>query len=507
MAFAKATKLFYERSSTLGESDSTIYDLLYNEDYDAAYDEADDVLRRCRSDGNTEKVAAATLTCAHLQLCCNDIEQASESAEKALELANDLGNAKLRAAATNMLAKVTTWSAPAEAIAKAQEATTLAMESGDVYLRVLASHTMATAMILAGAPSQAATIGSEMVSLLKDSGEPLAEGCALLCASEFWTAADDQATALRNARTAASKFEAAGNIAYEALALSLAARVALSSPNTSTEGVTFAEKAMTLFKRSGDAKSPIPLKLLLAEHLLQGNQYVAAEDMAEEALKTCKDLGDATQEAEALQVLATIRLALAVADAEESQEDIDTLSATEAARYALAAFRKLGNRQGEAKAMYKLAQVRYYAEATDTAKMGAEDAQAIFREVGDVSGEADSVLLVAYVQRADGQFDAAKRNANKAMGLYQSIGSSVGLSSCNEFLDKLKESQTDKSREEQQAKKAQGSTTNTGLVKLVNNAEEATHLLSYFAEMNDEEDTELTEFDLSAWGDSMLAVR
>lgn len=516
-SFVKPTKYFYEKSSSIREADSSTYDLLYKEDYDAAYEQAEDVLRQCSSDGHSERIIAAMLTCAHVRLCYNDMEEAREIVEKAVEMVNDIGtpssdsvfarHPKLRAAATHMLAKVYMGSSPEYAVSKAQEASSLALEIGDLYLRALTAHTMAVAMVHSGSPTQAVAACLDVVSLFRDVGDPIAEGCALLCAAEIASEADDQPAALSSAKKAASKFEAAGDSSHEALALSIAARLALPSPNTSSEGIGFAEKAITLFKRSGDEKSLILLKLMLAEHLLQGNRHVVAEDMAEEALKTCKSIGNAVLEAEALQVLATVRLALALADASESQDEIDTMSATEAARSAIISFRKLGNRQGEAKAMYKLAQIRYYAEAMATAKMGAEDAQAIYKEIGDVSGEAESVLLIAYVQRADGQFDAAKRHANKAIGLYQSVGNNVGLSSCNEFLDKLKESQAEKHREDQVAKKAHGSTTKTGLIKLVNNVDEATHLLSYFAEMNDEEDTELTEFDLSAWGDSMLAVR
>jgi tetratricopeptide (TPR) repeat protein len=270
----------------------------------------------------------------------------------------------------------------------------------------------------------------------------------------------------------------------------------------SSEALDLAEQALALCKRAQDEKTPIVLKLAMSEYKLQSDEYISAEDLAEEALKAAQDISDDAQEAEAWQVLSTVRLALAVAESQETKEEIDTTSATEASRSALAAFRDLGNRQGEAKAMYKLAQVRYYAEAYDTARMGAEEAQVIFREVGEVIGEADAVLLVAFVLRSEEQYEAALHQAKKAMNIYQRADHSVGVESCTQFLDRVKESQAEKKRQKEAAKKKDGSTTKAGVVKLVNQAEEASHLLSFFCEKDDDEDTELTEFDLSAWGKS-----
>merc|ERR1712185_129997 len=128
----------------------------------------------------------------------------------------------------------------------------------------------------------------------------------------------------------------------------------------------------------------------------------------------------------------------------------------------------------------------------------------MFRELGDVQGEAGTVLLIAHVMHKDQQLDGAKRAATKAFNLYQSIGDSDGMESCTEFLDKVKAAQTEKTRTEKATKKT---VSDTGLVKLVNSVEDSTHLLSYFADMNEDEDTELGEFDLKEWGSAMNMLK
>jgi len=498
--FAPATQIFYESVSLIPQEDGAVYSLLADGDYDGAFDQADKALKKA---GTKEASAAASITLAHCQIF-TDTDQAQVTAGQALEKANALGNSKLIAAATCMLAKATMLITPDEALATAKTASSLARVEQDAFLEALCTYTQASVMAVAGYGKEAFNFAAELTNLFTD--DAVARGCALLCAAEVASNAEQPKTALGFAKDAAKEFNDSNAMGKEALATSTAAKAALAA--NSTEGEDLAEQAFELYKTVGDEKGPISLKVALAEHKLKSDDLIVAEDLAEEALKGCAAVGDEVAEAEAYQVLASVRLALALAEAKESGDDPDAGSATEAARYALAACRKLGDKAGQAKASYKLSLIRYECGALDTAKMGTEEAQALFRELGDANGEADAMLLAARVLQAEQQFDAAKRQAGKASGLYERVGNKEGMEACEDFMNKNKSAQSDFKRDQAAEKKKEGSTTKSGLVKLVNNAEEASHLLSYFAEMDDNEDTELSEFDLSAWGNAgMITVK
>jgi len=111
---------------------------------------------------------------------------------------------------------------------------------------------------------------------------------------------------------------------------------------------------------------------------------------------------------------------------------------------------------------------------------------------------------MAHVMHMDNQLDGAKRAATKAYSQFQSIGDEAGMYDCTDFLEKIKVSQSEKARTEKAAKKT---VSDTGLVKLVNSVDESSHLLSYFADMNEDEDTELGEFDLKEWGSAMSMLK
>jgi len=497
MSFSKAAEYFYVSASTL-PSDAGVYSHLANDDNMKAFEAADAAFQDAKQRGTDAERAASMVTQAEVALAYEEIEQATQLAEGALDDAKKAGNVKIEAAAMNVIAKAMIWWAPEEAVVKAKDTMDVAKASGDVHTRACVHFTLSLALMASGQSNQAVVVGHDMQSLYAGT-DAIGEGCAVLCVSELQMQSGDQRAAMQSAKNAIEILEKANNVSYRALAMKSAASAALSSTNTASEGFLLADEALNLFDVSSDPKSSISLKLDMANARLRSEDYVEAEDLAEDAERASKRINNMSQEADCAAVLAAVRLAIAVADSKEKDE-ADTASATASARDALVLYRKLGNRRGEAAAMYKLAQVRYQSGAGDMAKMAAEEAQGMYRELQDVSGEAGAVLLIAHVLHNDQQFDAAKRSATKAFTLYQSIGGQEGMEECTEFLDKVKSTQSEKSRTDKAAKKT---VSDSGLVKLVNSVEESTHLLSFFADMNEDEDTELGEFDLKEWGSAM----
>lgn len=501
MPFSPVAEYFYSRASSI-PSDAEVYSLLAAGDVMQAFEQAEEVLRSHRHGGTETDIAAAMITSAEVSLACQDAEQAHELAESALSTAKRVGDEQLQVAAMNVLAKVqATWN-PAEGLVTAKAAKETAKATGNLHLRACVQHTVASVFLENGQGREAIVTARDMEDLGMEA-DAIGLGCTVLCISEIELAAGQHKAAVSSAQRAIQILESAGNATKYALAVQRAASAAFYLDETTDEGFLLADQALTLYERSGETKGQALLKIDMAKAKLKKEAYVEAEDLAEDVQKLCKDTGDLAHEAKAAQLLATIRLAIAVAEA-EGQDDADTSSATSAARDALMLFRKLGDRHGEASAMHKLAQVRYHSGATDMAKMAADEAQAMFMRLGDQLGEAGAVLTVAHVLHSEAQFDSAKRNAIRARSLYESVKDAEGADSCRQFLEKVEASQSKKSRE---VKAKVQTVSETGLVKLVNTAEEATHVLSFLADMDDEEDTELSEFDLSQWGKSTLKIK
>lgn len=501
MSVSKTTEHFYAAASTL-PTDASVYSHIASGDLMKAFEDAEEALRERKQNGTRVEVAAATVTSAEADLACGEAEQAYEKAQEALKLAQSASNTKLEALAMNVIAKaLASWNSD-DAMVKAKDAADVAKACGDAHAVACVQDTLARTYLQTGQGGQAIVIAKDTANMLRAS-DPNGEGCALLCIAELQMSTGDFKGAMSTAKNAAETLEKAGNAAGQALAVARSASAALSTANYVPEGFELADKALALLDSAGEKSGQIPLKLDMARAKLDAEAYIEAEDLAEEAQQTAKSISDLNQEAASALLLATIRLNIAVEDAKDKPE-ADTVTATEAARDALFLFRKLGDRLGEAAAMRKLAQVRYQSGARDMAKMAAEEAQTMFRELGDPQGEAESVLLIAHVMHTDDHLDSAKRFATKAFALFESIQDGKGMESCTEFLDKLKLAQSEKIRTEKAAKKT---VSDSGLVKLVTSVDETSHLLSYFADMNEDEDTELGEFDLNEWGSAMNMLK
>lgn len=501
------TEYFYVRASTIPDTDAPIFGSLANKDLEKAHENAEEAMASFKQEGREEAdVAAVMATRAQVAICYGEVNQANELAEGAKEKAAQADNKKVQAAAMNVMAQVMIVGSPADAVSKAEEALEVARKTGDVHVMACVNYTLAMAMVASGSTaSHAKSVGFNIVNLFAGS-DALGEGCALLCQSEIQIAVKDFTAALNTARKAAEVLERTNDMGKHALAMYLAATAALAQNEIMQSDYDAAFDAIELIESLGslgNRRLQISLKLDVANAKIRDDKLVEAEDLAEEALQSAKGLPDTFLEAESCKVLATTRLAIATESANDEEADVDTNPATEAARDALVLYKKLGDRNGEATMLYKLGQVRYQAGAGDMAKMAAEEAQTMFRELGDSTGEAGCLLLIAHAMHSDDMLEAARRAANKALSLYQTAGDDGGVQSCTEFLEKVQTSQSKKARETKEATKT---VSDSGLVKLVTNPDDANHLLSFLAEMNDDEDTELSEFNLSAWSSQMLPV-
>merc|ERR1712080_623284 len=100
----------------------------------------------------------------------------------------------------------------------------------------------------------------------------------------------DHAGALAIAKAAAKKLEEADDQGRQALALARAATSALTFTDTSAEGFALSDEAMSLLDSTGQTTDQIPLKLAMARAKLVSEAFIEAEDLAEEAQLTSKEV-------------------------------------------------------------------------------------------------------------------------------------------------------------------------------------------------------------------------
>ncbi|MFD8379515.1 tetratricopeptide repeat protein [Streptomyces sp. NPDC059679] len=146
---------------------------------------------------------------------------------------------------------------------------------------------------------------------------------------------------------------------------------------------------------------------------LTGDNAGAAE-LAEQALDLFRALGDRSGEANALWDLGRVRLGGDYAGAAELFEQ------------ALDVFRALGDRLGEANALRELGRVRWLMGAYTGVTELAEQALDLFRALGDRNGEAGSLRDLGRVLWLTGDYVGAAGLAEQALDLYRVLGNRLG---------------------------------------------------------------------------------
>ena len=179
------------------------------------------------------------------------------------------------------------------------------------------------------------------------------------------------------------------------------------------------------------------------------NRYDEASEHLEQQLSLAQAAGDRAQQAQALNNLgrvAQIRqgpvaaldwytraLAAAGDDPRARAESLQNMAAAlfregEAERAqamlheALALFRAVGARLGEANTLQAIGDVQQFRKEIDAALDSYQQALALFRAVGDRLGEANTILAISDLARSQDNFSEADAGYRTALALYQAIG-------------------------------------------------------------------------------------
>lgn len=498
---------FYIASSSIPATDTKVFGYLAQEENEDALEAADAAVRAYKGNGDKGSKAFALCTVAEVYIVMGDSEQAQKVANEAYEYFVETKNSNGQARAQLVLAKAQLSEFGVDAaLNSVEDVIPLASRVADIHLEAISLYTVAGWQALyKGAKESASVSLHKMLQLFSDDTKEYS--MALLLQADIYNVTGKYQTAFLVAEKAADNFQKMGMTGKQATAVLMACSAGFAS-GSSSKAYTMADEGFALYNKVGDTKGHASLQIEVAKARLRDEEYSSAEEVAEDALVTCKKYNYEAKEADVLTLLSSIRLATVIADQSEDVqgEDIDTESATEAAMDALVIYRNLKNRNGQAQALMKLAQVRYFSAAVDMARMAADDAQMIFRDTGDKSGEGAAVMMIAQVYLAEDAFEQAKRTANKAMMIFQKVNDKDGESQAHAFLEEVKEKQINADTEGKKSKKIESAVTPQGIIRVETKPDDARHLLSFFAEMNDQEENELSTFDISAWANTDLSL-
>ncbi|MEV4195466.1 ATP-binding protein, partial [Streptomyces toxytricini] len=104
----------------------------------------------------------------------------------------------------------------------------------------------------------------------------------------------------------------------------------------------------------------------------------------------------------------------------------DYAAAVERAEQALSLYRSLEERLGEANTLRDLGRVRRMTGNHSAAADLAEQALAVYRSLDDRLGEANSLWDLAWARRMTGEYDQSAARAEQALALYRSLGNRLG---------------------------------------------------------------------------------
>lgn len=89
--------------------------------------------------------------------------------------------------------------------------------------------------------------------------------------------------------------------------------------------------------------------------------------------------------------------------------------------------RKIGNKWGEARSLYRMGTAAFVADDLSTALERFEEALALFRSLGDVWGITSALSDIAGIQRRQGKFEEAWRNTEESLPLCRALGFRQGI--------------------------------------------------------------------------------
>ncbi|MBC3843005.1 tetratricopeptide repeat protein [Streptacidiphilus sp. 4-A2] len=171
----------------------------------------------------------------------------------------------------------------------------------------------------------------------------------------------------------------------------------------------------------------VPLTSALAAYLQQEGPWPLATTLHRAAATAARQLGDRFGEANALWDLARVRYGVG-----------DLSAAIELQEQILASYRDLGSRSGEARALHELGRLRHATGDFPAAAEFQSQARAGFQEVGDRLGEGHALQDLGRVQYAAMDIPAADELFARSLAIFEEAGDGLGQANSHWDLGRMR---------------------------------------------------------------------
>jgi DNA-binding SARP family transcriptional activator/tetratricopeptide (TPR) repeat protein len=182
------------------------------------------------------------------------------------------------------------------------------------------------------------------------------------------------------------------------------------------QAITLHAAAVGAARRLGDQPGEAGALLDLGDVQCMTSDYPAATSALEQALAIFRSVGDRLGQANARYLLGVVR----------QQSAADFPAATGLLEQALVIFRSIGDRRGEANALSSMGAVRRLAGDYPEATAVLEQALDIFRGIGSLTGEANALRSLGAVRQLTADYPGATRLLEEALGISRRIGERLG---------------------------------------------------------------------------------
>ncbi|CAJ1329725.1 unnamed protein product [Effrenium voratum] len=380
-------------------------------------------------------------------------EEARACSKQALDIFNQLGDERAKAAALLVQSHICIKSKnqdrdkrAAEAIALATEAQRISQELGDVRTEAACLHAIASAHDIMEQHTACMVAADEALDRYLELKDPYAEAFELCCMAQWFinysrwqlaiSHAEDALDILRRAprpsapqelralqllsqahegrgdktgtkavQESLKRFQQSNNQSAEAAAMDMLLR-AHCEKGEFDKALEAAEKARSAFKAIGDVASEANTSSLIAGlYLKQG--------LSEEALKEGQNILELVKKSGATKQKSDLMMTIAQAHLEKQE----VFQAMDICREMQEHFAERGDVEGEADALLAAGSLHVLQEDLDEARGLAVKAQLILSEEGNASGEGKALRLLAEIYAKQEQHKAAIRAGERSRAL------------------------------------------------------------------------------------------
>mmetsp|Transcript_7833 Transcript_7833/g.18679 ORF Transcript_7833/g.18679 Transcript_7833/m.18679 type:complete len:810 (-) Transcript_7833:199-2628(-) len=363
-----------------------------------------------------EKEVSAFLTMARALLAKCDATEALQTSQRALAIAEEVGDMRGEALSLQCLAKALCQSSEIkEAIDAARKSLTIFRQSSDYKQQAASLLAVASIHLVRERPQDALRSAKDAQHLSKRIGDSRGVANAQVVVAEAQVENDEQREALILLKEAQDRYQALKDTRGEVEALRVRGK-AESSMCKRNEALSSLQEGIELAKRIDDKVAEATLLRQTARVKMDLQRLEECEQHLNEAQGLFREAQHWRGEADVLELLLRQQIQITSRDAVGTADEWRAL------------FYDAGDRKGEANCLREAARMFFTAGYEQDAESRAQEALAMFQELEDQSGEARTSLLLAEVHAGFGDVRRGVQTAEESLDLFKRIEDPKGQS-------------------------------------------------------------------------------